>query len=203
MLCAKKMLALCAALVLVGMVGCGVNRVETMKIEPTTLTLNAKDSVSPFTVTAYNAKGEVLPAPAIAWSSNDSLTVQVDQTGRLTPMKSGLATITAAAGNAKVSVPVNVALYTSLALADTAVVLPVGEAKQLAAQILDETGNPVAGPVTWESMDKAVAEVTMEGMVTGMAPGTTMLSASAKGVPSVQLPITVAAAKPAARGRAS
>jgi uncharacterized protein YjdB len=203
MLCAKKMLALCAALVLVGMVGCGVNRVETMKIEPTTLTLNAKDSVSPFTVTAYNAKGEVLPAPAIAWSSNDSLTVQVDQTGRLTPMKSGLATITAAAGNAKVSVPVNVALYTSLALADTAVVLPVGEARQLAAQILDETGNPVAGPVTWESMDKAVAEVTMEGMVTGMAPGTTMLSASAKGVPSVQLPITVAAAKPAARGRAS
>ena len=120
MLCAKKMLALCAALMLVGMVGCGVNRVETMKIEPTTLTLNAKDSVSPFTVTAYNAKGEVLPAPAIAWSSNDSLTVQVDQTGRLTPMKSGLATITAAAGNAKVSVPVNVALYTSLALADTA-----------------------------------------------------------------------------------
>jgi len=203
MLCAKKMLALCAALVLVGMVGCGVNRVETMKIEPTTLTLNAKDSVSPFTVTAYNAKGEVLPAPAIAWSSNDSLTVQVDQTGRLTPMKSGLATITAAAGNAKVSVPVNVALYTSLALADTAVVLPVGEARQLAAQILDETGNPVAGPVTWESMDKAVAEVTMEGMVTGMAPGTTMLSDSAKGVPSVQLPITVAAAKPAARGRAS
>jgi len=54
----------------------------------------------------------------------------------------------------------------------------------------------------WESMDKAIAEVTAEGMVTGMAPGSTMLSAVAKGVPSVQLPITVEAPKPAPKTRA-
>ncbi|MCU0613357.1 MAG: Ig-like domain-containing protein [Candidatus Eisenbacteria bacterium] len=201
MLCTRNVLALCAALVLVGMVGCGANRVETMKIEPTSLALYAKDSVSPFTVTAYNAKGEVLPAPAIAWSSTDTLTVKVDQTGRLTPMKSGMATIAAAAGIAKVDVPVTVSLYTSLALADTAVALMVGEGRPLAAQILDETGKPVEGPVMWESMDKAIAEVTAEGMVTGMAPGSTMLSAVAKGVPSVQLPITVEAPKPAPKVR--
>ncbi|MBN1426033.1 Ig-like domain-containing protein [Candidatus Fermentibacteria bacterium] len=200
MLCVRRMMALSAACVLIAMAGCGGNRIEIMKIEPTSLTLNTKDSVSPFTVTAYNAKNEVVPAPTIAWSTSDSLTLLVDQTGRVTPMKSGMATVTAAAGNAKADVPVTVALFTSLALPDTAMELVVSEGRQLDARILNETGVEIEGPLMWESEDRAIVEVTPEGMVTGMAPGQTTISVRTKGVPAVQLPVTVVAPKPA-KGR--
>lgn len=197
MLCVRTMTALCAVLVLIGMAGCASNRVETMKIEPTALTLNTKAPVSPFTVTAYNAKGEVLPAPVIMWSSSDSLTLAVDQTGKLTPFKSGVATISAASGNAKVAASVTVALFTSIDLPDTALQLAVGEAKGLSARILDENGNAVAGVITWESTDRAVADVSAEGLLTALAPGEAQISANVQGLGSKSVPVTVA--EPAAR----
>lgn len=202
MLCVSRMMALCALVVSIGMVGCSGNRIEIMKVEPPTLTLNTMDSVSPFTVTAYNAKNEVVPVTTIAWSSSDVAVLLVDQTGKLTPVKSGVATVTAAAGTAKADVPVTVALFTSLAVMDSAVALTVGEGKTLIAGILDETGAAVQGPLMWESQDRAIVEVTPEGLVTAMAPGQTTVSVRTKGVEAVMLPVTVVAPAPAPKGRA-
>ncbi len=192
-----------AIVVLVALVGCGANRVQTMTIEPTTLTLHGRDPVSPFTVTAYNAKGDVVPAPVVTWASSDTQVVKVDATGKVTPLSSGTATVSAAAGNAKVEVPVTVTIYTSIALADTAITLAPEESRTLSAQILNERQEPVEGTVTWESMDRAIAEVTPEGVVTGLAPGQTTLMARAVGVSSAPLPVTVVAPPPAPKGRAS
>lgn len=174
--------------------GCGV-KVESIRVEPSSLTLHHRESSSPFTVTAYNARGEVLPAAPLTWSSGDTSVLVVDQTGRVTPLKSGTTTVTVASGRAQAVVPVTVALYVSLATSDSAVDLAVGGTKLLSATILDENQNPVPGPISWESADPTVATVTSEGLVTAVSPGQTAVLASAPGLPNVQIPVRVVPGK--------
>jgi len=57
--------------------------------------------------------------------------------------------------------------------------IPVGSAVQLTATARDEIGSPVSPPaVTWTSSDTTVATVNPRGLVTGMGPGTTTITAT-------------------------
>lgn len=57
----------------------------------------------------------------------------------------------------------------------------VGGTVQLAASILSTTGSVLPGDVTWSTADETVASVTTAGLVTGLNPGTTAISATAGG----------------------
>jgi hypothetical protein len=70
----------------------------------------------------------------------------------------------------------------SLALEPTAFALAVGETVQLTGTLRDSAGNPVSGPtVAWTTGDATVAQVNSSGLVTGMAAGSTTITAASGG----------------------
>jgi len=60
--------------------------------------------------------------------------------------------------------------------------LPVGKTMQLTAKLKDAAGTPLTGrPVTWESSNPSVATVSSSGLVTGVAPGSSTITATSEG----------------------
>jgi hypothetical protein len=113
----------------------------------------------------------------------------VDAAGVVRARRSGAAAVTARAGAAAREVPVEVALYAALRPLAESITLPVGRAESLGAEILDDTGARVPGPVRWTSADPAVARVE-PGQVVGMRTGSTTLTARAGGL-ATQVAVTV------------
>ena len=106
----------------------------------------------------------------VTWSSSDNSVATVDNTGKVTAVGGGSATITAKAGEftatcvIKVNVPVS-----GVALNKTELALAVGASETLIATVqpADATDNSV----TWASDNTSVATVDADGKVTAVAAG--------------------------------
>lgn len=82
-------------------------------------------------------------------------------------------------------------------LSDTAVRMQVGDDAAVTARAKDAAGQDLVGRrIFWSSRDTTVATVTQAGVVRGVAPGTTQISASAEGQSAVATIAVVA--RPAA-----
>lgn len=69
-------------------------------------------------------------------------------------------------------------LPAAVRLSPPSVRIGVGEAQQLTAVVTDVTGAVMAGErVSWNTIDGSVASVTETGLVRGVAPGTTLVTA--------------------------
>lgn len=131
-----------------------------------------------------DAQGNALENRTITWNSTVTTVATIDATGRVTAVGAGNTVITAtsegksAQGNLTVSlVPVAAVAVTPANLA-----VGVGRQKPLAAAAADEHGGPLPGrPVTWSSVDPSIATVDDQGMVTGVAAGTTKINALIEG----------------------
>lgn len=72
--------------------------------------------------------------------------------------------------------------------------LEVGQTAQLSAMVTDKAGVVVATDVSWASANPAIATVDAAGLVTGIAEGTTRITAKANGaVGSVEVAVTAPA----------
>jgi hypothetical protein len=90
-----------------------------------------------------------------------------------------VAVFMAACGSDGPSGPVPVGEVTVTA---TATSIPVGQTTQASAAVRDADGNVLSGrTVTWSSSNQGVATVDTNGLITGVSPGTTMISAAAEG----------------------
>src|SRR5205823_2648859 len=70
----------------------------------------------------------------------------------------------------------------SVTLAPATASLRVGQTVQLTATPRDSAGGALTGrPVTWTSSNPSVALVNVGGLVTGVAPGTTTMTATSEG----------------------
>lgn len=109
----------------------------------------------------------------ITWSSSDSAIATVDNTGKITGVSSGNATITAASATAKATVKVTVtASTTQITISKTSLTLEVGQSELLTASISD------GSTLSWISSDSRIATVDANGQVTAVAAGVTMISAT-------------------------
>lgn len=119
---------------------------------------------------------------AVQWSSTDAAIASVNASGEVTALAEGSTTIIARSreDNTKsASVPVTVTRVTAVNLEKARDTIAVGQQKTLAA-----TTVPAGGTVRWESQTPAVATVSAEGVVNGLADGEATLVAKAEADPT-------------------
>ncbi|MEO7363109.1 MAG: Ig-like domain-containing protein, partial [Gemmatimonadaceae bacterium] len=135
-------------------------------------------------VVVKDANGSVLTDRHISWTTLNSSVATVSGGGLLTATFPGtttvFATVDGKSGSGEVTVlpiPVTFVSITPLTIGIT-----VGNAQQLTAILRDATGSFVDGrTVVWTSSDVSVASVSGSGLVTGVAVGTTTISATSEG----------------------
>ncbi len=129
------------------------------------------------------ANGTVLSGRTVSWSSSAATVATVDGAGTITAVSAGTTTISAVSegrtGTATLTVlPVPVA---SISVSGASELTP-GATTPLAATLRAANGTELQGrSVVWGTSNPSVATVSAAGLVTGIAPGTTTISANSEG----------------------
>jgi uncharacterized protein YjdB len=130
----------------------------------------------------------------VSWSSNDTAVATVDNTGLVTAVGEGEATISAATTDgsglsATCDVTVNPPIpVTSVTISEPGASLYVGGKIKLAATVLPE--NATYKTLAWTSSNLSVATV-QDGVVTGVAKGTATITATAPSGVKAERSVTV------------
>ncbi len=158
--------------------------------------------LSPFQLAAVlkDAGGNVLSiiqiGQSVVWTSSDTTVAPVNLGGRVTAVKAGSATITAAieGKSATSDITVTPVSLTSVSVSPATDSVNAGSSVQLKAWPIDATGDTlVAKRTTWTSSDTTLAKVTNTdslgvvkgsntGVVKGVAAGTATITATVAGV---------------------
>lgn len=108
-----------------------------------------------------------------SWKSSNSKVASVDHDGKVTAKKAGTATITVRIKNAKATCIVTVN-QTKISIQNVSSI-ERGETQNLTAITSNNS------KVTWKSSKKSVATIDIDGIVTGIKPGETTITATADG----------------------
>jgi Tol biopolymer transport system component len=180
--------------------------VAEVQVTPETMTLGVGQKQTLF-ATAFDQRGNLIPAAKFTFWSSDTLIAQVRKDGTVVGLKPGLAKIEARFQGRRASMAI---LITGSATADPraartqdAAVLALepaslslfpGESVRIVAHGMRNDGGPAGlGPVTVKSLKPEIARMDTGGMVTGVAPGRTILQATS-GRLMATLPIEVSQA---------
>lgn len=138
-----------------------------------TIILNKK-KLTLYTCQTERLTATAAPGSSVTWHSSNEAVVSVNTKGKLSPKKTGTATITATANGASASCEVTVKVPTLKLAASKTVYLknPV---------TLKATAAPM-GKVTWKSSDKQIAQVNSKGKITPQKTGTVKITASCNGL---------------------
>jgi uncharacterized protein YjdB len=126
----------------------------------------------------------------VVWTSSNTAVATVDSTGLVTGIAPGTAIITATRGTKSGSATLTVgaisisstASVDSVSVSLVASSLTPGQTTQAAATTYDSAGNVLAGrAISWSSSDNGVAQVSVNGVVTAIAAGTSQIIATSEG----------------------
>ncbi|MEO8636531.1 MAG: Ig-like domain-containing protein [Gemmatimonadales bacterium] len=126
----------------------------------------------------------VVPGASFTWSSSANGIATVSVTGQVTAVAAGTAIITADAGTAagNATVVVQAAAPGTVIVSPSGAAVATGRMILLSAIALDSAGVPVPNAsFTWSSGSTSIATVRHGGFVTGVAVGTTSITASSAG----------------------
>ena len=181
-------------------------RLEKIVKAPAAITLSdATLKAGETTVLTASFDPDTTPQSArgLKWSSDNESVATVDASGKVTAVGVGQARITATsevfeethAAECVVTVNKNDVQIEGVALNETAVEVKPGDKLQLSASVLPE-GSPQG--VTWSSSNAEVASVDEAGLVTAIAEGTAVVTAtsSADSSKSASCTVTVTASAP-------
>jgi uncharacterized protein YjdB len=153
---------------------------------PAVPTLRVQDTRA-LTAAALAPGGAPIAGRTFAWASSNAAIVSVSQTGAITALAPGTATITAATGVRSGTVAVRVlARVASVAVTPPTPTVAAGTTVQLTPVARDAAGAALAlaeRTLTWASSAPAVAAVDANGLVTGMRGGAAQITATVDGVP--------------------
>jgi Tol biopolymer transport system component len=180
--------------------------VAEVQVTPETMTLGVGQR-QPLFATAFDQRGNLIPSAKFTFRSSDTLIAQVLKDGTVIGVKPGLAKIEALSQGRRASMAVLITGGTSnptsrtsssatvLTLEPASVTLFPGESVRIRAQALRDDGTPVSvGRVTVKSLRPEIARVDSGGLVTGLAPGRTIIQA-ASGRLMATLPVEVTQAE--------
>jgi hypothetical protein len=120
------------------------------------------------------------------WSSDNESVARVSQSGVVTAIDEGLATISVASENGKTNVDVRVRIFvplTDINLSVQEVKLFSGDKAQMYANPVPEDASDVV--FTWTSADPDIATVDKNGLITAIARGITSITVSAGDIEKV------------------
>ncbi|MGE0354377.1 MAG: Ig-like domain-containing protein [Gemmatimonadales bacterium] len=166
--------------------------VASVTVTPAAATVPVATTTT-LTATTRDAAGHLLVGRVIAWSSSAPSIAQVDPSGVVTGVKPGTATVTATSEGRSASAAITIVpgAPASITISPSPASVVTGSTVQLAALVRDAAGDTLAGQiVTWSTNASAVATVNGTGLVTGVAPGTAILTAAVSGI-SAQDTVTV------------
>ncbi|HET7456371.1 MAG TPA: Ig-like domain-containing protein [Gemmatimonadaceae bacterium] len=166
--------------------------VSSVTISPTPVLVTVGEQLT-VSVIITDANGTVIRDRPVTFSSDAPSIATVSSTGVVRGVAPGTTTIRAESegktGTATVTVsPVPAA---SVTVTPSSASLIVGTTTTLTATVKDASGNTLADrPVTWTTSNAGVATVSANGVVTAVAPGTAIVTATREGK-SDQATITV------------
>ena len=121
------------------------------------------------TVSPENSTDEV------TWKSSNTNVATVDETGKVTAVADGSATITATAGSKSATCSVSVKTpVTNITLDKEDFAITAGESAKIGAAITPE--NATNTKLTWSSSNTSVATVSSDGTVKALTPGETTIT---------------------------
>ncbi len=157
--------------------------VASVVVTPPTVSVRVGSTV-PLQAQTLDAEGGVLTGRPVTWSSSNTSVATVNNQGVVTGVATGAATITATSSGRSGQAAVTV----TLPPVQTVVVSPardtigVGTQRALSAVLRDAAGNVLTGrALAWSSSNVGVASVSSTGVVIGLAPGSTTISATSEG----------------------
>jgi len=137
--------------------------------------------------TPEDANGLALSGRVVTWATSAAAVATVNGSGLVTAVSAGSATISATSegqsGTAVVTVTTPApAPVASVTVSPATVSLQVAGTQQLTVTLWDASGNVLTGRVvTWATSAATVATVNGSGLVTGVAAGTTTITATSEG----------------------
>src|SRR5205807_1505175 len=157
--------------------------VASVDVTPATASVQAGQTVQ-LTATPKDASGAPLSGRTVTWSSSNTTVATVSNSGLVSGVTPGTATITATSegksGTSSVTVT-NVPVATVEVTPPSASV-QAGQTVQLTATPRDANGAPLSGrTVTWSSSNTAVAAGSHGGLVSGVTPGSATVTATSEG----------------------
>jgi len=118
----------------------------------------------------------------VAWSSSDGSVAVVNSVGLLTALKAGSVSVMASMGGVSgtANVTVNAPSLVSITVSPLAFTIASGQSKQLSAMGVysDGTSSDVTSQATWSSASTSFATVDSSGLVTGVAAGSSTITAT-------------------------
>lgn len=136
------------------------------------------------TAVVKDASGTVLPSATVTWTVDNASVTLSPTSGAsttATAAANGTATITATSGSASGTTQLVVAQkFAALTLAPAPATVSVGGTQQLTATARDARGGAIAGATgfTYASSDQTKATVSTSGLVSGVAAGTSTITAA-------------------------
>lgn len=156
----------------------------TLAISPRGGTLTAIGATLQLSATARDGSGATISNPGITWSSSNTNVATVDGAGRVTARGLGSAIISVAAAccsGDQVQVTVTQQI-SSISVSPSSASVTVGQSTQLSAVARDANGNLIPNVLfAWSSSSASIAQVNGTGLVSGVAAGSSTVSASAGG----------------------
>jgi uncharacterized protein YjdB len=151
--------------------------VSAVTVAPASLGLSVPDE-SRLTATVRDASGAVTTVPQVSWTVGDASVAQLSATTgasiTVRALKLGSTSVTATAGGkTSAAVPVNVVPPPPLVLRQRQ-----GAGCVLVGQTINLDVDTPPGPVTWSSATTSVATINSTGLLTGIAAGQSVITAT-------------------------
>ena len=157
--------------------------VESVVVSPAISTVSVGASIE-LDVQVLDASGIALTDRPIHWASEDTEIATVSADGMVTARKVGTVQVAASSGGRSgiAQVTVTTTPVASVNVAPSNKSLLVEQSFQFTAETRDGSGNILTGrPITWASNNEGVATVSASGLVTALAPGGAIITATSEG----------------------
>jgi uncharacterized protein YjdB len=169
--------------------------VASVSVTPSPDTLVPRQQIQ-LTATPQDATGHPLSGRAVTWDGSDDAIATVSSNGRVTALSAGTMTVTATSEGktGTATIVVTAVPVASVEISPTTQSVVVGDTTPaFTAVTKDGSGNTLSGrTVQWSSSNPSVATIDANtGVATGVAPGTTSITATSEGKTSNSATLTV------------